>query len=269
MWLKALLLACCVSLVATGCTTLERLTIIRPSAHSRGYTKISPSYDVSGKQTQQHNADGLLASATQLYQQGNVAQAEQQAKQALKANPKLPDAHTLLGVIAATRGDSKAAGRFYQQAVAIAPENGIYANNYGGWLCANRQETASLPWFNRALADPMYPTPVMASVNAGVCAKQAGQGAQAEAYWRHALAFDPQQLTALAGIAQLAFESDETLEARAFVERWLEISPNDPAGLQLAAQIEQKRGDNTAASRYLLRLQALPSNSSPATQNPR
>ena len=57
---------------------------------------------------------------------------------------------------------------------------------------------------------------------------------------------------------------DLYLDARAFAERWLALAPDDADGLQLAASIEQKLGDNAAASRYLSRLQAIPLGPTPA-----
>jgi type IV pilus assembly protein PilF len=72
-------------------------------------------------------------------------------------------------------------------------------------------------------------------------------------------------------MAALEFESCHDLEARAFVERWLALAPDDAAGLSLAAQTEQKIGDNVAASRYRSRLQAISSGSNavPRTQGHR
>lgn len=246
-------------MLAAGCSQLERLTIIRPSAKARGYTQIAPRYDVSGDKGAREAADVpmLLAAATTLYRRGEIADAEELARKALKAQPGSGDANTLLGLIANARGEAAAAGKFYQAAATAAPGNGIYANNYGGWLCANGRAAESLDWFDRALADSAYATPVAALANAGECASKAGQPARAEANWRGALALDATQLQALAGMAALEFGRGSYLEARAFVERWLAVAPEDVAALQLAVQVEQKTGDNLAASRYLSRLQAI------------
>lgn len=259
------------AMLASGCGVMDRLTFIRPSTGSGKYTQIAPRYDVSGGNKRGQDpgdAPLLLASATALYQRGDLAGAEIQARKALKAQPGSGDANTLLGLVASARGDEAAAGKLYQAASASAPGNGIYANNYGGWLCANGQAPESLDWFDRALADPAYPTPVAALANAGECAVKAGQPARAESSWRRALALDPNSLQALAGMAALEFESGHYLEARAFVERWLALAPDDAAGLSLAAQTEQKIGDNVAASRYRSRLQAISSGSNavPRTQ---
>lgn len=259
------------AMLVAGCGLADRLTFIRPSTGSGKYTQVAPRYDVSGGRKQGQDpgdAPMLLASATVLYQRGQLAEAEVLARKALKAQPGSPDANTLLGLVAGARGDEAAAGKLYQAAASAAPGNGIYANNYGGWLCANGRAAESLDWFDRALADPAYPTPVAALSNAGECAAKAGQPARAETSWRGALALDANNLAALAGMAALEFGNGRYMEARAFVERWLALAPEDAAALGLAAQTEQKIGDNVAASRYRSRLQAISSGSTavPRTQ---
>ena len=258
------------SALAPACSKFERITFVRPSAQRGEYTQVAPTYDVSGKSPNARSTDitQLLMSSSDLYKRGDLAQAEVLAQRALKADPRSGDAHTLLGVIADARGDPHTAGVHYEKAVEIAPKTGLYANNYGAWLCANGRAVESLQWLDHAIADPAYATPGVAFANAGRCAKQAGQPERAEASWRQALVLDPVSAPALSGMAAMKFASGDYLAARAFAERWLTIAPDDPEGLRLAAQIEQKLGDNAAASRYLLRLQAISSGSgsAPRTQ---
>ena len=262
-WPWALLAAC---LLASGCSKLERLTIVRPSAARGDYTKIAPTYDVSGNNARSRNADvpQLLMSASDLYQRGDFAQAQALAERALKAEPQSGDAHTLLGAIADARGDAGSAGVHYRKAVEIAPKTGIHANNYGSWLCANGRAVESLEWFDGAIADPAYPTRGLALTNAGQCAEQAGDSGRAEANWRQALALDPGNRVALSGMARVKFAAGQYLDARAFTERLLATAPDDRDGLRMAIQVEQKLGDNASASRYLSRLQAIPTGSGPA-----
>lgn len=257
------------AVLATGCSKLERLSIIRPSAERGAYTQVAPTYDVSGKAgSGAGNAVALVAAATDRLRRGEAAEAERLARQALKVDPRSADATTLLGNIAESRGDAANAGRHYKVAAALAPGKGIPANNYGAWLCANGQSAGSLPWFDQALADPGYPTPLAALSNAASCARKAGMPARAEAAWRQLLAAQPEHVTALAGMAQLQFDLGRALEARAFAERWLAVAPRDADGLRLAIAIERKLGDNAAASRYLSLLQGITTGSttSPPTR---
>lgn len=260
---EALLLGFAVTLLAAGCTRLERLSIVKPTAERGDWTQVAEKHDVSdkGRKATPMAAQQLLASATEAYRAGQHDLAAQQALEALKADPGLADAHSLLAAIANARGDAAEAGKHYKQAVTLAPATGAYANNYGTWLCGNGRAAESLAWFEKAVADPNYPTRAAALANAGTCANRAGQPVQAEANWRQALALDPGELQSLAGMAGFEFARGRYLEARAFAERWLALSPADAEGLQLASSIEQKLGDNVAAQRYLLRLQAIPSGS--------
>ena len=249
------------SLLAGACSRLERLSVVRPTAERGRHTQVAPTYDVSDGRSGKRgaNADGLVRAAADLLRRGDLAAAERTARQALKADAKSADAHTVLGSVAESRGDMAGAGKHYQAAAALAPQAGIHANNYGAWLCANGLAADSLAWFDVALADTGYPTPLAALSNAGSCAWRAGQPQRAEASWRTLLAAQPAHAAALAGMARMQFERGQHLEARAFVERWLAVSPDDADGLRLAAEIERKLGDNTAASRYLSRLQGIPS----------
>lgn len=241
-----------------GCSQLERLTIIRPSAHIRSTTQVAPTYDVSGRHSRKAgDAYQLMASATDYFQRGEYDQAERLLQQALRIPGAAADANTLLGMIADARGQSALAGKYYEAATVAAPNGAPYANNYGKWLCANGRPADSLAWFERALGNPAYTTPVASLSNAGECAQAAGQADRAERYWRAALGMDPKALLALSGMARLEFARGNYMDARAFTERWLALAPTDPAGLRLAADTEQKLGDNAAASRYLSRLQAL------------
>jgi type IV pilus assembly protein PilF len=256
---EACLLAACVAVLAAGCSRLERLSIVKPTAERGDWTQVAPEYDVrdpKGRGTP-GAAGQLLASAMQAYGAGQPDLAVRQAQAALKSDPKLADAHGLLGAIANARGDRATAGRHYQQAATLAPATGAHANNYGTWLCGNGRAAESVAWFDRALADPSYATPAAAQANAGSCASQAGKPDQAEARWRLALEMDPANVPSLAGLASLHFARGRYMDARAFAERWLAVAPNDAEGLQLASQIESKLGDTDASARYLHRLQAL------------
>ncbi len=269
--LAAMLLLAASVLATAACRQLERLTLVRPSADRGEFTQVAPTYDVSGKtgkSARNQSSAQLLAAASSFYAAGRLGDARIKAQQALKVDPSSGDAHTVLGLIASTNGQTPDAGLHYQKALEIAPGNGAYANNYGIWLCSNGRAKESLAWFDKALLDPAYSTPVTALANAGTCAQQAGQLVLVEAYWRRVLAIAPEMPSALSAMTSLQFGEAHYMDARAFVQRWLAIAPQDVNALQLAVQIEQKQGDNVAAQRYLLRLQAITPGASlaPSTQ---
>ena len=69
------LLATCVSaaLLATGCSKLERLSIVKPTAERGDWTQVAPEYEVSdkGRKAAPLAAVQLLAAATEAYRAGD------------------------------------------------------------------------------------------------------------------------------------------------------------------------------------------------------
>ena len=251
LWMTGLAMSLLV-LVVAGCS---RLGFIRPDTSRRGFE--STAHEVVITNSGRSGAGAALARA-QLAQQrlgdGDVTEAEKQARQALKLDPRSAPAYTVLALVEDRRGNVKLAGQHYARAADLAPTQGGMLNNYGTWLCSQGRAAESLDWFDRALAAPGYQTPHVALSNAGACALQAGQMARAEQALRQAIALDPQNPGALAAMAELEYKSGRTLAARAFSQRRLAAAPADAASLLLASQIEYKLGDRKAADEYVRRL---------------
>ncbi len=176
------------------------------------------------------------------------------ARSAQKREPRIPDAYTLQAVVLGMRGDAAAAGTLYRKAAELAPRQGDVLNNYGAWLCANGHPAEALVWFDRALADPGYAARADALANAGGCALDAGQNERAEPDLRQALALAPGNAYALESMARNEVLRGRYFEARAFCQRRLAAAPATVSVLQLAAEIEERLGDGSAASRYRQRL---------------
>jgi len=241
--------------VLAGCS---RLTFVKPNLKRHGYRSVAPEYDIraDSKASGRIAAMDHTALAEQALRNGQVDQAQTEAKAALKADAGFADAYTVLALVESQRGNPAEAGRNYARAVALEPTRGVLLNNYGAWLCANGRAAESLGQFDAALADPSYPTPAAALANAGSCALTAGQGGRAAANLQRALALDPGNPVALAAMAQSEYNAGHYFQARAFSERRLAAAPATVTVLQLASQIEQKLGDTAAAARYVQRIGA-------------
>lgn len=240
--------------VSAGCS---RLSFIRADT-SRGKFE-STAHEVVITQKGRSSAGSALALVQRAQQRlgnGELAEAEREARQALKLDPKSAAAYTVLAIVQDRGGNAKVAEQHYRRAAELAPDQGGMLNNYGTWLCGNGRAAESLAWFDRALAAPGYQTPDVAAANAGSCALQAGQTTRADALLRQALVFDPTNQVALSAMAELEFNAGRTMSARAFSERRLAAAPADPPALLLASQIERKLGDSAAAEAYVRRLRA-------------
>ncbi len=250
--LVALLLAVFV-LSAAGCS---RLSFVKPSAARGKSEQIAPVYDFSDAERDSRTGSprAHLLRGEEALHEGRAADAEAEARKALRSNERSELAHTLLALSLDRQGKAVEAGRHYARAAELAPESGAALNNYGSWLCLNGRAAESLAWFDQALADRYYPTPASALANAGACAVEGGQPDRAERDLRNALALDPLNTVALEALARHLHALGEYFEARAFSQRRLDAAPATPAALLLASQIEDKLGDKAAAARYVQRL---------------
>lgn len=254
---KALCLLLVTILLATACS---RLTFVRPKGKMgqlAGQEEL-PDYQVkdSPEVKRRQSVQTVLARAFQRVQSGELDAAEKEARSALKMSPDSVDALTLLAVIEDRQGHIDKAGASYRRAAELAPHDGATQNNYGTWLCANGFAAESLVWFDRAVAAPGYATPGAALANAGRCALRSGQSERAARDLRQALALEPANTVALEAMAELEFDRQQYMSARAFVERRLGAGPATAAVLKLASQIEDRLGDKAAASRYVQRIRA-------------
>ena len=249
----AVLILSIVVLTLVGCGTAQQNA---RTGSVRKIQQVAQVYDVHDGRDSRKRTKFLqvLGMAVDRLRQGALDEAEANARAALKLEPRLPDAYTVLATIAGQRGQADEAGRLYRQAAEMAPAEGAVLNNYGVWLCSNGYPAEALVWFDRALAAPGYPSPAAALANAGDCAMEAGQVERAVLDLRRALELDPADSVALEAMARLEFDAGRFFEARAFSQRRLAAAPASRSVLQLAVHIEDRLGDKAAASRYQQRL---------------
>jgi type IV pilus assembly protein PilF len=121
------------------------------------------------------------------------------------------------------------------------------------FLCGKRSRNEeALRLFDRAIAIPLSrkaANRAMLNTNAGTCAKYTDP-ARAEEYLRRALAEDPRFPDALLQMGEVSLERGKALQARGFVERYLDVAKASPAILWLGVRVERALGDNAAGRRY-------------------
>lgn len=152
------------------------------------------------------------------------------------------------------REDEKASEDFRHSLRLDANDSNTH-NNYGWFLCNRGKEKDSIAQFLEALKNPLYATPEIAYVNAGVCSKKIGQFKEAESYFQRALARQPGFAEALYGLADLSFATQDYAGAKSYFLRFLGKSPELTAeNLWLAVRIERKIGDVNSEQSYALQL---------------
>jgi type IV pilus assembly protein PilF len=150
---------------------------------------------------------------------GNYGVALQEANESLKADPNYVAAHNVLGLAYMELRDDKSAEASFQRALRINALDSDSNNNYGWFLCQRKREKESVKYFLDALRNPLYATPEKSWVNAGICARQAGDQANAEDYFQRAIKLRPNQPQALQQLADMAFRRRDFVGAKTYLSR--------------------------------------------------
>jgi type IV pilus assembly protein PilF len=187
--------------------------------------------------------------AINYYQDGKYLIALDEIKQAINADPEFADAYGVRALIYTKMNEFALADDNYQRALRLAPRNPDLANNYGSFLCTEGGKPAqAMAYFDAALKNPNYATPISALVNAGNCSLKTKQYAVAERYLMDALRYDPDLAQTNAGLARSFYERRNYERAGFFINRLTTNAKLDSLSaetLWLAIRVARRTGDRT------------------------
>lgn len=183
------------------------------------------------------------------YQQGKHEIALDEVKQAIASDPDNAEAYGLRALIYTAMGQLALADENYQAALRLKPGNPDLSNNYGSFLCSALNKPAqAMPYFDAALRNPAYQTPVSALVNAGLCSIRSKSFLAAERYLLEAVRYNPDLQATNAGLARTYYERRDFARAGFFINRLIETSKLDTLSadtLWLALRVQRKLGDRS------------------------
>ena len=185
---------------------------------------------------------------------GKLDLAYDRLTKALQADPNFSTAHNAMGTLQERLGDTASAEQHFRKAVALNPMDSYAQNNFGGFLCRTSHYEEAEQHFRQALNNSLYLRPDVAYSNAGLCMMAAGNLAKAETYFRSALERNPRMPAALEGMAEISFEQQRYLPARAYLQRYAEVGEMRAKGLWLGVRVERALGDEAAADLYAAKL---------------
>jgi type IV pilus assembly protein PilF len=188
--------------------------------------------------------------AAAYYQIGNMAVALQDARTAIAADPTYAPAHSMLGLIYMALHEDQLAEESFKRALSYSPGDPDINQNYGWFLCQTGREAQSIPYFRRAVRDPLYRTPAKTYASAGVCEMRRGNLKEAGLDFQRALTLQPNQPEALLELGELRYKQGDYLEARKLVRRFNEVIGPTASSLWLALRVERKLGQSVAVSSY-------------------
>jgi type IV pilus assembly protein PilF len=225
-------------------SALAMLCLLSACAGSGGELKTA-----SDQTSNEKRASIRLQLAIGYYQEGKLEIALDEVKQAIAADPDFADAYGVRALIYSGLGQYALADENYQRALKLAPRNPELANNYGSFLCQGGGNPAqAMTYFDTALKNPAYQTPVSALVNAGHCSVKLKEFANAERYLLEALRYSPDLAAANAGLARIYFERRDYMRASFFINRLTAVAKLDTLSadaLWLAMRVQHKLGDRS------------------------
>jgi type IV pilus assembly protein PilF len=187
---------------------------------------------------------------------GKLAAARETIERALKEDPGNANVQLTAGLVYERLEDKPRAEHAYAAAARLGKDDPNIQNNYAGFLCRTGKPVAGEKLFNEVARSPVYLTPEVALVNAGVCVGNNGDEVDAERYFVRALALKPNMPEALLQSGNLAMERGDPAQALVFVQRYLAVNAATPEILWLGVRAQRKLGDATAAAAFARRVQA-------------
>jgi type IV pilus assembly protein PilF len=182
---------------------------------------------------------------------GNLNVAYEKLERALEYNSRSVNAHHYLAELYHRLERPKDAEHHFRQALRYQQRrDDSLHNNYGSFLCRQNRVTEGSRQLLIAAENTLYPQRAAAYENLGLCHERTPDMAQAEGYYRQALALNPQMPLSLAALARITFEQGNFLSSRAYQQRYLEVARADASLLWLAIRTERQLGNLQAATDY-------------------
>jgi type IV pilus assembly protein PilF len=184
-----------------------------------------------------------------------LANARDCIERALSEDSSNPDVQATAALVYERLNDSGKAERSYENAMRLGKNDPRIANSFAGFLCRTGKTAAGEKMFNEVARNPLYTTPEVALVNAGVCVRSAGNLLDADRYFAKALAIRPNMPEALLQQGNVAFDRGDAAQARDIVQKFLAVNAPTPEILWLGFRAQRKLGDPVAAAVFARRVQ--------------
>ena len=175
--------------------------------------------------------------------------------EAARIDPTYGLAYNGLGLVYANLREDVKADNNFQKSLKLEPRNSESRNNYGTFLCSRNRIDESITQFLEAVKNPLYATPALAYLNAGVCSLRKNDVKNAELYLQKALQADPLLNQAAYQLALIQFNRSNFPQAHLYLQNAL-VSVPSAETLWLAIRIERKLGSRDAEASYALQLRS-------------
>jgi type IV pilus assembly protein PilF len=184
------------------------------------------------------------------YSRGSMAVALEELRSAKAADPSYAPAYGMFGLVYMELKETRLAQENFEHGLSISPNDPDINHNYGWFLCQTDREAQSIAYFQKAVRNPLYPTPWRSYAAAGLCSLRIDKLDDAEQFFKRALQLEPNDPTALLQMGQIRYRQGNMDDARRYALRYNRMVPPTAESLWLAVRVERKLGDRTAEAGY-------------------
>ena len=173
-------------------------------------------------------------------EQGNMERAKKKLLLALQQDAQSSRANQSMAYYLEKTGDKSGAKHYYQEALYYAPHDGAALNNYGAFLCREKDYQEADRYFLQAVADHNYLESPGAYENAGLCAQADKRYEAAIGYFERAIAQAPNRLTSMMELARLYQQQGRPDNAMKILENYETLAQLNPDLALLGYQISKE-----------------------------
>ncbi len=189
------------------------------------------------------------------YERAQFGIALDELGQALQSDPNYAPAYGVRGLVHMALHEDTDAEADFKRSLHLDDLDSDTHNNYGWFLCQRDRESESIAQFMAAIKNPLYRTPGLAYLNAGVCARKAGKTKDAAEFLQRALQVQPDMTQALFVLSQLYYDNADFFTAKRYFATLTQKTDNPTAEqLWLGVRINRKVGDRNSEASFATQL---------------
>lgn len=188
------------------------------------------------------------------YAQNKMAIALEEFSLSAKIDPDYAVAFNGLGLVHASLGEDAKAEENFKRSLELDPGSSEARNNYGTFLCSRNRIDESITQFMAAVKNPLYSTPELAYLNAGVCALKKPDEKSAEQYLMRAQQIRPEMRQAAFNLAKINFGRKDYAAAWAQLQTATASGDPGPEAAWLGVQIARELGDRNGEASFSMLL---------------
>jgi len=193
----------------------------------------------------------LFDAAAGLYEQGNLAEAEQRCHNLCSAHPTYAPAVGLMGVILCQTGRAEIGVQFIEKATDLAPDEAAFYNNLGTAYTGLKRFDDALGAFARAIE--LAPENPQAHNNIGAVLRPMGMLSEAAGHYAKAVELNPDGGEIWANYVNVLMDLDRVDEADEAARKAVQLRPDYAAGHNNLGTVLQRRGQYTDAEAHYRR----------------